>query len=201
MTVFFISILVSFLIALLVTPGVIVLSRKMGFVDDVTERDHPANTHKGVIPRAGGLAIYIAILATSLIFLPINQIIAGVLIGGGLIVIMGLLDDYFDLSARIRLLMNILIVSLVILFGLGIPYITNPFGGVIQLDSIVWTFEFLGEQRDFLVLANLFALIWIIAIMNFVSWSSGVDGQMPRFRRNLMFLLGDASIPIYGTRY
>ena len=168
-------------LALGATPVVIAAAKKYGLVDDKTKRAHPAQTHTGVIPRAGGIPIFFAILVSALIFIPINQIMAGILLGGALIVLMGLLDDWFDVPAKWRLLMNFAIVALVILFGLGIPYISNPFGGVIQLDQYKWTYELFGQQREFLFISNLFAILWIVAIMNFVSWSSGVDGQLPGF--------------------
>ena len=171
----------AFVLALGSTPFVIAGAKKYGLVDDKRKRRHPAQTHVGVIPRAGGLAIYLAILVASLIFIELSQIIVGILFGGVLIIGMGLLDDKFDLSARSRLIMNFVIVAIVILFGLGIPYVSNPFGGVIQLDQFKWSYEFFGQQKEFLFLSNLFSLLWIVAIMNFVSWSSGVDGQLPGF--------------------
>lgn len=169
------------LISLILTPLVIVLSKRFGFVDDVRVRSHPAHIHTGVIPRAGGVVLYLSIVLTALYFLKMTPILMGILIGGGAIIIMGLLDDLFDTSPMGRLIASFVIVGFVILCGLGVPYITNPFGGVIQLDQYKWTIEFMGNQHSFLFLSNIFSLIWIVAIMNFVSWSSGVDGQLPGF--------------------
>ncbi len=163
------------------TPLAIKWAQKYGLVDDKTKRKHPAQTHEGIIPRAGGIPIYLSILVASLVFIQINQIISGVLLGGFLIIVMGILDDKFDLPASSRLIMNFVIVALVILFGLGIPYISNPFGGFIQLDQFKWTYELFGQEKEFLFISNIFSLLWIVAIMNFVSWSSGVDGQLPGF--------------------
>lgn len=179
------SIIVSSFVAgvlcLSITPFMIRLAQSFGLVDDSSKRFHPANTHEGVIPRAGGLPIYCAIVIASLLFLELNHIIIGILLGGGLIVLLGLVDDRYDVSPKLRLILTFAIIGLVILFGLGIPYLSNPFGGVIQLDQYSWPYTFLGDNKEFLFLSNLFALIWIVAIMNFVSWSSGVDGQLPGF--------------------
>lgn len=165
----------------MITPYVIRLAHRFGLVDDPSKRKHPANTHTGIIPRAGGLAVFIAIALGALVFIPVSKILAGVLIGAFLITLVGLLDDKYDLSASRRLIMHIIIISLVIFAGLGVPYISNPFGGVIQLDQYRWTYELFGVQREFLVVSNIFSLLWIVAIMNFVSWSSGVDGQLSGF--------------------
>ena len=184
-----VSILFSAIVSYVLSPTVIRLARKLRLVDDSRIRKHPANIHKGIVPRAGGVGIYLAILLSAIILIPMNKLLIGILLGGFLIVLMGILDDYFDLSAMSRLIMNIIIVAIVILFGLGIPYITNPFGGVIDLQQIKFTYDLFGSH-EFLILSNLFALIWIVALMNFVSWSSGVDGQLSGFTAISSIILG-----------
>jgi UDP-GlcNAc:undecaprenyl-phosphate GlcNAc-1-phosphate transferase len=71
--------------------------------------------------------------------------------------------------------------------GVGIVFITNPFfaignfggwGEVIRLDSLRFVFNFLGTH-SILILADIFALFWIVWVINMVNFSTGVDGQMP----------------------
>lgn len=176
--------------SLLMTPVFIKLAHKYGFLDDAKKHKHPAHIHKKPVPRGGGIPIFLSILIASLLFLNINQILAGVLLGAGLIVLLGFLDDLFDLPPSFRLIASFFIIAGVILFGLGVPFISNPFGGVINLDSFKWTYTLFGEQKEFWVLSNLFSLIWIVAIMNFVSWSSGVDGQLSGFAGISSLFLG-----------
>src|SRR3989344_2476444 len=177
---YILSFLVAFLISVSVTPLVKRFAQKFQLVDDPKIRHQPARTHTGVVARAGGLAIFIALLVPILIFIPINKLLLGVLVGATLIVVTGLLDDYYDLSPYVRLALNVLVALVTILFGLGVPYLSNPFGGVIRLDQIFFTISFLGEHK-FLLLANLFAVFWIVSLMNFINWSKGVDGQLPGF--------------------
>ncbi|MBP9815794.1 undecaprenyl/decaprenyl-phosphate alpha-N-acetylglucosaminyl 1-phosphate transferase [Candidatus Woesebacteria bacterium] len=188
-----VSILFSAIVSYVLSPTVIRLAHRLRLVDDSRIRKHPANIHKGIVPRAGGIGIYFAILLSAIVLIPMNKLLIGILLGGFLIVLMGILDDYFDLSAMSRLIMNIIIVAIVILFGLGIPYITNPFGGVIDLQQIKFTYDLFGSH-EFLILSNLFALIWIVALMNFVSWSSGVDGQLSGFTAISSIILGLVAI-------
>ena len=183
------STLISFFIAVLSTPLTINFAKHFGLVDDPKKRSHPANTHRGIIPRAGGLPIIIAVILTSLLFLQINKLILGVLIGGVLIFFIGILDDIYDLSPYIRFITSIIIIIVVVSFGLGIPYVTSPFGGVIRLDQNILTFDFLGAH-NFLILANLLSIFWILLLMNIVNWSSGVDGQLPGFVTISCFVLG-----------
>lgn len=170
----------SFIISFIATKYVILFAQKFNLTDDPKKRKHPAHTHSGTIPRAGGLAVLIGFLLPIFFLMPINKIIVGIIFGAILLVITGLLDDYFDLSPYLRFVINIFGAILVISFGLGIPYISNPLGGVIRLDFVSLQFNLIN-QHTFLLLSNTFAVLWIIAIMNFVNWSKGVDGQMIGF--------------------
>lgn len=179
----------AFVISYVLTPFVMVLAKKWGLVDNPTLRFHPANTHTGIIPRAGGLPIFLAIALCVFIFIPISKLVVGILLGALITTVVGIVDDAVDLSPYVRFFLNMLAVGTVIMFGLGTPYINNPLGGIIRLDSIVWTFNFYGTH-NFLPIANAFSLIWIVALMNFVNWSKGVDGQLPGFVSVSAFFLG-----------
>jgi UDP-GlcNAc:undecaprenyl-phosphate GlcNAc-1-phosphate transferase len=103
------------------------------------------------------------------------------------------LDDIYDLSPYLRFIANLLISALVIGFGLGIPFISNPLGGsahpIIHLDQWKLTFEIFGNHTV-LILADLLALVWLTWIMNMVNWSKGVDGQLPGFVAITALFLG-----------
>lgn len=172
--------LISFLIAFISTPFVIQLAKYFNLVDDPKKRIHPAHTHQGIIPRAGGLAIFFGIFITSLIFFPFSKQLIGILSGATILVIVGLLDDKYDLNPYFRFITNFLAAVLVVLSGIGIPYITNPFGGIIYLDTWQIKFNLLG-LHSLVVWQDLFALFWIVWCLNMVNWSKGVDGQMPGF--------------------
>lgn len=170
----------AFVMSFVLTIPTIYYAKKYKLVTDPSQRTHPAHTHTGVIPRAGGLPIYLSLLLTTIFFIAVNKIIIGILLASFLLIVVGLLDDYIDLSPYSRFVANIIISIIVISFGLGIPYISNPFGGVIHLDQWKFTFDFFGE-RNVLILADILAVIWLTWIMNMVNWSKGVDGQLPGF--------------------
>jgi len=181
---------ISFLITFFSTPLFIKIAIKAGLVDDPQKRKHPANTHTGIIPRAGGLPIYCGIFIATSLFIPLNKIMIGILVASTLLLIIGILDDHFDTSPYVRFFLNIVIALVVVLFGIGIPYISNPFSSqVIFLDSWRITVDFFGTHT-FLVFANIFAILWIVSITNFVNWSKGVDGQLPGFVAISSFFLG-----------
>src|SRR3990172_10927335 len=86
------------LLTLGVTPVVIAFARKYKLVDDPRVRYHPAHTHKGIIPRAGGLAIFISLLIGIVIFIPLTKLFVGILLGATLLIVVGLMDDYKDVN-------------------------------------------------------------------------------------------------------
>lgn len=171
--------LVSFFASFLSTPLVIKVANFFGLVDNPKKRYHPARVHQGGIPRAGGLAIFIGVLIASLLFLPLDKHLKGILLGAVIVIIVGLLDDKYDLSPYTRLLTNFLAAGCVVGAGIGIGFINNPFGGIINLSR---------------PLANLFALFWIVWCMNMVNWSKGVDGQMPGFVAIAAFVISILSL-------
>ncbi len=174
--VLFVSVLISFA----ATIPTIFAAKKINLVTNIKKRYHPAHTHTGNVPRGGGVPVYFAILVTSIIFLPINKIMFGILLASLLLMLLGLLDDYADVNPYVRFFANLFIAALVIGFGLGIPYVSNPLGGVIRLDQ--WQIHFdISGPHTILVIADFLAIIWLAWTTNMVNWSKGVDGQLPGF--------------------
>lgn len=188
---------VSALISYLTTPLAIRVAKKYKLLTDISTRNHPAHTHTGIIPRGGGIPIFISLLVCSLIFLPMNKIVSGILIANAFLLILGLLDDKYDVSPYLRFIMNLTISTMVVGFGLGIPFISNPFGDVIQLNTWKLTFDFFGV-RNILILADILAVVWLSWMMNMVNWSKGVDGQLPGFVAITALFLGILSQRFVG---
>lgn len=174
--------IVTFLIAVAVAPVVIYWYRKKGWVDDPKLKKHAKNTHQKPVPRGGGLVVFVASLIASLIFIPLSQQWAGIFLGASLLALIGWLDDIYDLHPLLRFGVNILAALVVIMSGIGIAFVSNPFGeGVIHLDQPQIHYSFLDKERSIWILADLLALIFIVWNMNIVDWAKGVAGQLPGF--------------------
>lgn len=161
----------------LLTPFMIQIARRYGLVDDPKKRYHPAQTHVGVVPRAGGIALYISICVASLLFAPWSVELFAILLASGISVAVGVWDDYHDVSPYIRLLLNIVSALIVTASGISILFITNPLGGILHLD--VYTVQV--GTLTIPVISVAAQIIWIVWMMNAVGWSAGVDGQLPGF--------------------
>ncbi|MCL5412008.1 MAG: undecaprenyl/decaprenyl-phosphate alpha-N-acetylglucosaminyl 1-phosphate transferase [Patescibacteria group bacterium] len=171
--------LTATILTILTTPVTIILAKKFNFIDYPT-RKHPAIVHDKPIPRAGGLPILVTLLILVPLFItPLDKRFIAILASSVLVVFTGLVDDKYDLSPYLRFGLNILAALIVVGAGVGITWISNPLDTQIRFDSLIWSFEFLGRTRNIVVLADLFALGWIVWMMNAINWSKGVDGQMP----------------------
>lgn len=185
---------IAFLTTLFVTPLVIVLAKRFSLIDDPKRRYHPAHTHIGIVPRAGGLALFIGIFFATLLSLPLTKIFIGMLLACAILMIIGLFDDRRDVNPYLRIGTNTIAALLVIGLGAGIPFITNPWtSGIIPLDTWRITLNFFGTH-SILVWADVFAFIWIMWTMHIVGWSAGVDGQMPGFVAISAFVLALLSL-------
>ncbi|MBU1016780.1 undecaprenyl/decaprenyl-phosphate alpha-N-acetylglucosaminyl 1-phosphate transferase [Patescibacteria group bacterium] len=171
--------LISFLISVFSGKYIIKLARKLNIVTNPNTDSHPAMLIKTPIPRAGVLIFYAGFIITSLIFLPLNsKRTIGILIGTSLMTLLGVLDDkYKDINRYIRLGAMAMIAAIPSLFGVIIFYLNNPFNGPIKLDSVVFKFSAFSTEHKIYILAVIFSIMWMLWIMNTLSWSNGIDGQ------------------------
>lgn len=184
----------SFAISFLLTPVTILLANRFKLVDNPKTRPHPAHTHKGIIPRAGGMPVLLGIFIPFLIMFPLTRAISGIVICAAILIVIGLWDDKKDRSPYIRFLAICFVAFLAVVSGISIPYITNPFGtGVIHLNSWGIPLSFFGFNI-FLSLAEILAFIWILWTTNIVGWSGGIDGQLPGFVAISSLIIGLLSL-------
>lgn len=147
------TLLVSAAVAFATTLPVRSLAKKVGAVDVPRDgrrmHDHP-------IPRMGGLAIIFGFLAAVFLFLDIDRELRGILIGAGLVAVLGIFDDIYDLHAGLKFLVQIAAAVLVTLHGCRIEHIA---GWVLP----AW-------------LSYPVSVFWIVALTNAVNFIDGLDG-------------------------
>lgn len=174
--------LFSFIVAVGVAPLIIWLYRRQNWIDDPQKNTHRKTTHTQAVPRGGGLVIFTTIVISALLWLHVDKYLVGILLGGLLLTIVGLLDDIWDVHPALRLVVGTVAALIVVGSGIGIAYVTNPFGpGVLHLDQPQIALYLFGDLHTIWILADIFALLFIVWNMNIVNWSKGVDGQLPGF--------------------
>lgn len=168
MRTYLIAFTLSLLIALLLTPLLRDFAIRRNWVDIPDER----KIHKKPIPRIGGIAILIAASVPLLglafwsnrlsrMFLQDTNLIWSLIGGGGIIAVVGVLDDLFNIRARYKLLGQIGAGLIVFTFGMKISCVSLPFLGVLCFPE--W-------------LSLVITVFWVTLVINAINLIDGMDG-------------------------
>ncbi|MFY9720784.1 MAG: MraY family glycosyltransferase [Candidatus Cybelea sp.] len=173
---------IAAVVCLLATPLIVRLANRLGIVDaDGDER----RMHDSPKPRVGGIAVFFgfsfalfAVLGVSMgspfTLLPsIDQFdavhrLVGLLFGSLLIVGVGVWDDVMQMRPRNKLVAQIVVALVSMMYGFIIPGITNPFDrnpGTNWIDFPLWA----GVPLT---------LIWYVGMMNAINFLDGLDGLL-----------------------
>ena len=166
----------AFLLALAISLVVTPLIRAMALRVNKLDVPNWRKVHTRPIPRLGGIAITLAFLIPAMLNVPLSRPFWGLLAGVAILFTVGLVDDLKGLSARYKLLGQIIAAIVVLAGGIGIVDITNPFGGQINLDNWRIPVEFFGQSFNILPLANLISILWIVGMINTINFLDGLDG-------------------------
>ena len=150
------------------TGGVRKLATRVGAVAYPRERD----VHVQPTPRMGGLAMYVGVLAAVLLASQLPALTRGfvystampaVLVAGGVIMGIGLIDDRWGLDALTKFAGQITAASVLVTMGVAWSVIYIPIGGVgtIVLDQVS---------------SILLTLALTVAIVNAMNFVDGLDG-------------------------
>ncbi len=190
--------IIAFILTALITPLSLIIIKKVGLLDDPKKHKHPGIIHKKPIPRGGGIPLFIGIFLTAMFFLPFTKPVIALFIAGSIALLIGVIDDKYNISPYIRFLVNILVAAIVVGSGITIGFITNPLGGILYLNSFSFPFELFG-YHIVVMLSDIVAMFWIIWVMNMLNWSKGVDGQMPGIVAISAFVIGLLSLRFVGS--
>lgn len=158
--------LISSTISLLITPLIRLTARKLNIVDLPSER----KIHKKPVPLLGGIPIFFAFNLTIILGIIFNfeyfekfynSKWVSIFLCQFIILGIGIYDDIKRVRPGVKFFFQILAGSLLVLFGFGIPLLTNPFTG----NSIS-----LG------ILSIPLTIVWVVGITNALNLIDGLDG-------------------------
>jgi UDP-GlcNAc:undecaprenyl-phosphate/decaprenyl-phosphate GlcNAc-1-phosphate transferase len=150
------TLIICFLLTLVSTPLVKKLAYKVGATDNPNHR----KVHQKIMPRLGGLAIFIGFIAGYLILRPEDPHVLPIILGSIVILLTGMADDIFELSPRFKFAGQLTAAFTVVLGGVQTEFINLPFGGELQ----------------FGIFSIPITIIWIVAITNAINFIDGLDG-------------------------
>lgn len=144
--------LFAFLGAGALTPLMVHLSHQWGLVDHPSDR----KIHVHPTPRLGGVAVYLGFLGSVLLNSILPDWMIATLIAGSLLLIVGVVDDVWELPASSKLVAQIVAAGIVIATGKVLTlFPSGPVGDVANV---------------------LLTLLWIVGITNAFNFFDGMDG-------------------------
>ncbi|THB73274.1 MAG: glycosyltransferase family 4 protein [Gammaproteobacteria bacterium] len=158
MTILLIS-LICFITSVFLTWIIRIYALKKKIVDIPNSR----SSHIIPTPRGGGLSFIIAFIA-ALIFLLASNLVdknlaIALLASGGIVAIVGLIDDHNNLKPKIRITAHFIAASIGVYCLGGLPALT-----------------FFGKTTDLGIIGDLLAIIGTVWILNLNNFMDGIDG-------------------------
>ena len=162
---YLIATILSFSIVFILTPILMKVALKYNFTDKPTKR----KKHRGPIPLCGGISMFIGFFIPYFIVFydhPFKEKY-GIFIGALLILIIGVVDDYYksigkEFAIIPRLIVQLLAAIIVYKSGVVFQGFTNPFTN---------TYVVLPTIIQFIL-----TITWIFGVTTVINWSDGMDG-------------------------
>ena len=158
----FLIVLVTFVASFFLTMLAKKVAGLVGAIDIPNER----SAHVKPTPRLGGLGIFLSFLLGYILFAPENTLMISILISSFLIVILGIFDDigifknYPHLTAKIKLLIHLIIAAIIVFYG-GLAL------GTIEIFGLVLNFGIFSPY------VTMFIIVGAISAINLID---GLDG-------------------------
>ena len=143
----------AFGLSLASVPLVRSLARRWGVLDVPTAR----KVHAVATPLLGGAAVYAAFAATVLFNFSFSLQLKGVAVGGTIVVLTGILDDIYDLPARVKLLGQVMAGMVAIAYGVTLSVVPHQVPGSAAFNIVL-------------------TLLWFLIVTNALQFLDGMDG-------------------------
>ena len=129
--------------------------------------------HAEPTPKLGGLAIFVGTSVAAILFLPWAEQTQALLVGAVVIVVVGVVDDVFDLNPLLKLAGQTVAAAIPVLNGVNVASFTLPFVGGVNLRSVeLFDIALIGSVH----LGHVLTILGIVAVMNVINLIDGVDG-------------------------
>jgi UDP-GlcNAc:undecaprenyl-phosphate GlcNAc-1-phosphate transferase len=173
--------IVSFAATQLLLPSFISFAAKNDIVTNPKLHLHPGMVLQKPSARGGGAFFAAMFVLATTIFVGIPQKLIGFFVAVIMLGLLGFVDDYQNTHPKspfkslenpgLRLLLLFSTVAVVVFSGVLIKSVGNPFGGTFDLT------QFKFDSSYLVTLSYIFTSLWIVWVLNLLSWSNGIDGQ------------------------
>ncbi|MDD5766705.1 MAG: MraY family glycosyltransferase [Candidatus Marinimicrobia bacterium] len=136
--------------------GLIPVMYKLGMAMDITDHPGGRHTHKHITPRTGGIAIFITFIITLNLVIDPPREFQGLFWASCIMAFIGIVDDIKSLPATVKMLGQIIAVTVLIWYGFTFSFLPDTF---------------IGNTVEILL-----TYLWILGIVNAFNCLDGMDG-------------------------
>ena len=125
------------------------------------------------IPYSMGIIFFIVFFIMSFFFVEYTYKLGLIWFFWWIISVVSFIDDRLNVSAKMRLFLQIFIWWVIALSSIKIGYISSIFWWIIELETIffqLWNYTFY-------VIPFIFTVVWYIFIFNALNWTDGISGN------------------------
>jgi UDP-GlcNAc:undecaprenyl-phosphate/decaprenyl-phosphate GlcNAc-1-phosphate transferase len=139
-----------------------------------TDRTIETRVHSEILPRLGGVAIFIAFISLMFYVYGFTLLTSAIGISLSVLVVSGIVDDKFDISGSWQLFFQIVAVVIVVLAGVRIEMI-DIMNHQFYFNLINIPFELFSQSMAIVLPADLITIFWFLVIINAMNWVAGID--------------------------
>jgi UDP-GlcNAc:undecaprenyl-phosphate/decaprenyl-phosphate GlcNAc-1-phosphate transferase len=158
-----VPVILLFLTGMLVTWFFIPRVRDFAVEKGLGDKPNERRLNKELLPNVGGLTVFAGVLASLVLAIAlkpailssVNIQLLSIVLGGAILVLVGFIDDQFELPSMFRIVVQLLCAGLLVVNGIRI--------------DITW----LPDWGDVLL-----TLFWVVGITNAVNLLDGIDGNV-----------------------
>ncbi len=148
----------------------ILIFKKLFYKFNILDNPKKYKLKRKPIPYSMGIVFFICFSILSIFFIDYNYKLGLILSFWFIITLLSFIDDMMNISAKIRLIVQIIIGATIWITSIKIWYVSNIFGGIINLETynidILW-------QTIYLI-PLLFTIIWYVFVFNALNWTDGI---------------------------
>lgn len=123
------------------------------------------------IPYSVWVVFFLCFFVLSFFFIDYNYKLGLIWVFWFFITAISFLDDMIEVSAKVRLIFQIIIGSIIGLTTIKIWYISNIFGWIIELETYYLTLF----DHIIYIIPLFFTIIWYVFVFNALNWSDGIQ--------------------------
>lgn len=133
------------------------VARRVAFAAGILDEPAARKVHQAPTPLLGGAAVYAAFAVTVVFNFNFSRGLKGILVGATVVVMLGVLDDVWNLPAPVKLAGQVAAVGAAVAYGVVLSVAPHWLAGAAVLNLVL-------------------TLLWFLAVTNAVQFLDGMDG-------------------------